>query len=143
MPRHVSPHSWRHLFRMSVRTLLILVLVLGGGLGWVFRLAHAQRDAAAVIKEASGYVRYDWELKDEKRWWPEWLAKIAGVDFFGHVVHADIASGESNTVLAHVGHLRRLQQLSPSHTAVTDTGLTSLMDLNKLEYLSCEPTTHC
>jgi hypothetical protein len=43
-----------------MRGLIVLVLVIGGGLGWVVREAHMQRDAVAAVVKAGGTVLYDW-----------------------------------------------------------------------------------
>ena len=43
------PHTWRRFLRFSVRGLLVLVLVIGAGLGWIVRQAHVQRDAVAAL----------------------------------------------------------------------------------------------
>ena len=40
---------WRRFLRLSVRGLIVLVLVIGAGLGWLVRSAHIQRDAVAAI----------------------------------------------------------------------------------------------
>ena len=52
---------WRRFLRLSVRGLIVLVLVIGAGLGWIVHQAHVQRDAVAAIKNAGGSVKYDWE----------------------------------------------------------------------------------
>ena len=54
---------WWRRARLSVRGLIILVLVIGGGLGWVVRSAQLQREAVAAIQRAGGRVKYDWEWK--------------------------------------------------------------------------------
>ncbi len=46
--------------RLTVRTLMIFVLVFGGGLGWVVHRARVQRDAAAAIERTGGSVVYVW-----------------------------------------------------------------------------------
>jgi hypothetical protein len=54
MPERPSPHAWRRRLRLSVRGLMVVVLVTGGGLGWVIHRAQVQRDAVAAIKHAGG-----------------------------------------------------------------------------------------
>ena len=53
--------SLQTLLRLSVRELMVLVLVVGAGLGWMVRSARIQREAVEAIKSAGGTVRYDWE----------------------------------------------------------------------------------
>ena len=61
---HVS-RPWRRFLRVSVRGLIVLVLVIGGGLGWLVRSCpHPCREAAEAIKHAWGSVSYDWEYSD-------------------------------------------------------------------------------
>jgi hypothetical protein len=63
----------RVVVRLSLRDLMILVL--GGGLGWLVRRAHSQRDAVTAVRRA-GSAWYDWQLKDGRpdpdfpRMWP-------------------------------------------------------------------------
>ena len=52
--------------RFSVRRLIVLVLVIGAGLGWLVRSARIQRDAVAAIQKVGGRVWYDWELRNGK-----------------------------------------------------------------------------
>ncbi len=51
---------WKFCF--GVRGLIVLVLVVGAGLGWIVCQAHIHAHAVAAIKEAGGSVRYDWSL---------------------------------------------------------------------------------
>ena len=82
---------WRRFLRFSVRGLIVLVLVIGGWLGWLVRSARIQREAVAAIKNAGGTVKYDWEWSNGsmipagKPWAPRWLVDLIGVDYFGHV----------------------------------------------------------
>jgi TRAP-type C4-dicarboxylate transport system permease small subunit len=49
MPDQTLPRSWRRWLRFSVRGLIIVVLLIGGWLGWLVRSAHVQRDAVVAI----------------------------------------------------------------------------------------------
>ncbi len=85
----VSRRWWRYL-RFNVRGLIVLVLVVGAGLGWVVRSARIQREAVAAIKSAGGHVEYDADRSNEtaisvRRRAPRWLVDFLGVDYFGHV----------------------------------------------------------
>ena len=102
MPDQSLPRSWLHRLRISVRTLMILVLVFGGCLGWfahLARQAQIQRDAVAAITKVGGSALYDWQFEDsgsgvkkgtniisnEVPGWPKWLVDRLGVDTFGSV----------------------------------------------------------
>ncbi|MFI5456455.1 MAG: hypothetical protein ACHRXM_13480 [Isosphaerales bacterium] len=43
---------------------MILVLVLGGGLGWIVHRAQIQRDAVAAIQRAGDSAFYEWDFRD-------------------------------------------------------------------------------
>ena len=81
----------RRSLRFSVRGLVVVVLVIGAGLGWLVRNARIQRDAVAVIERGGGGVSYDWDLQSAsisaagKPWAPSWLVDLVGIDYFGHV----------------------------------------------------------
>ena len=93
MPIQSEPISrpWRRFLRFSVRGLIVLVLVIGGWLGWIVRSARIQREAVAAIKSIGGIVTYDWELKNEngipraQTPAPRWLADLIEIDYFGQI----------------------------------------------------------
>jgi hypothetical protein len=66
MPDQPLWRSWFRRPRLSVRASMVLVLLLGGGIGWVVRIARIQRGAVAAIQRAGGRVWYSWEFKDGK-----------------------------------------------------------------------------
>jgi len=138
---------------MSLRALLIMVLVLGGWLGWFVRNARIQHDAVAAVQRAGGSVAYDidWRnegfnpyarpwtpmrLLDGKLWGTQWLIDHLGIDYFGSVVTVDLIPRRANdparaddATLALVGQLGRLDGLRLTGTAVTDAGLVYLTGL--------------
>ncbi len=91
MPAGPVPASWLRYLRVSVRGLIVLVLVIGAGMGWLVRSARIQREAVAAIRNAGHHVVYNWEWSDEKGvppaglWMPRWFVDHIGVDYFGHV----------------------------------------------------------
>src|SRR5262245_58642988 len=92
MPDRPLPASWRRWLRLSVRALMVLVLITGGGLGWMLHRARVQRDAVAVLQRAGGQVTYDWEWANgmpvpyETPLWPRWLVDAIGIDCLSHVI---------------------------------------------------------
>ena len=84
--------------------MIVLVLVIGAGLGWIVRSARIQREAVAAITMDRGSVYYDWEwspyewdwskgsLPERKPWAPTWLVSLVGVDYFGHVTDVSLDS---------------------------------------------------
>jgi hypothetical protein len=128
--------------------LILIVVVLGAGLGWIVRQAHVQRDAVAAIRNAGGWVSYNWEWDYGKSfpggrpWAPSWLVELTGVDFFGHVTAITLigSSRTTNTTLAEVGRLNHLQKLWLDFTQVTDAGLVHLQGLTNLSTLTLNGT---
>jgi hypothetical protein len=120
--------------------MIVVVLVIGIGLGWVVRQAHVQRDAVAAIEESGGIVRYRWEHGNtfaRRPWAPSWLVDLIGVDFFGHVFDVNLSgsSRPTDTTLAEVGRLNQLQRLWLNDASVTDAGLPHLKGLTNLSTL--------
>ena len=135
---------WRRFVRLSVRGLIVLVLVMGAGLGWLVRSARIQREAVAAIKNAGDRVWYDWEWSNGKSipggrpWAPRWLVDLIGVDYFGHVTIAWLSPpvNATNATLAAVGRLTRLERLVLIGSSADDAGLVQLKGLTKLRFLS-------
>jgi hypothetical protein len=128
--------------------LILLVVVLGTGLGWIVRQAHIQRDAVAAISKAGGTVFYSWEIKDgnshpgARPWAPSWLVELTGVDFFGHVTGVTLIGSlrPADTTLAEVGRLTQLERLSFDNASATDAGLVHLKGLTNLSVLNLRGT---
>ncbi len=89
-------------------------MLVGFWLGWLVHRAHTRRKAVEEIKEAGGFVCYDWQWKDgspnpsgELRW-PIWLTNRVGVDYFADVLQARIWDRGSDAMMANIGHHCRL-----------------------------------
>ena len=99
---------WRRYLRLSVRALIVLVLLIGGVLGWIVRGARIQRDAVAAITQAGGEVFYDWQwhnglaIPGGKPPAPGWLIDTFGVDYFANVVSVDLQPEATSALLVHV-----------------------------------------
>jgi hypothetical protein len=139
----LSRRPWWHRLRLSVRALIVLVLVVGGGLGWFIHRATVQRDAVKVIKAAGGEVIYDFE-QNVRHFGPsgpppgpKWLVDFLGVDYFADVTSVTFRTPQTDDILAHVGRLRRLERLDAKSSPVTDAGLAHLAGLSELRVLSC------
>ena len=133
----------RRLVHVSLRSLLVLVLVIGGCLGWIVHSAHVQRDAVAAIRKLEGTVRYDWERKNGlnlpngKPWWPKWLVDSFGIDYFSHVTQVRLVAVHelSEAELIHISHLTQLEELDLHRSPVTDARLAYLEGLTHLQSL--------
>jgi Leucine Rich repeat len=169
MPEQHSPKSWRYRLRLSMRALIVLILLISCGFGWIVHGAKVQRDSVAAIERVGGQVMYDWEWKNgefignEEPWAPNWLVDRIGVDYFGHVVRVSIDvfdvymmnldekrrfdaalvppyERRIDVALVQVGRLRRLEELDLNGLEVTDAGLAHLGGLTSLHTLVLRST---
>jgi hypothetical protein len=149
MPADRVLHPWRRYLRFSVRGLIVVVMVIGVGLGWIVRQAHVQRDAVAAIKLDGGEVLYDWEWSNGnyspggKPWAPGWFVDLLGVDYFGHVASVRLSpmATAPDAGIAHVRGLTRLEHLALIATSVSDDGLAHLKGLTRLSLLTLAGTS--
>lgn len=143
MPERRSPQSWRRLVRFSVRSLMVLILITGGGLGWLIHRAHVQRDAVAAIKRAGGNIAYSWQWSNgapvfpiPKPPWPDWVRQRLGSDFVDTVtyvrLHGEQCDDES---LRAACRLPSLEELTVVNTGVTDASAEDLRQLRNLRSL--------
>jgi len=143
-----DPGKRRRRFGLSLRALMLVVLLLGGGLGWLAYRARVQRQAVAAIEAAGGKVIYRWLFgggKDSSptrsvRW--KWLVDAVGPDYLGTVVAVigDMfgEKGTDDALMARIGRLGGLEKLLISGQgagAVTDAGMAQLRNLTRLEVL--------
>ena len=143
------PHPWRRFLRFNVRGLIVVVLVIGAGLGWIVRQAHIQRDAVAAITKVGGVVFYDWEWRDGtsisggKPWAPRWLVHLIGVDYFGHVTVVEFSMYPlpTDATLEVVGPRTQVQALDANSPSVGDSELAHLTGLTNLSILDLAGTS--
>jgi hypothetical protein len=156
MAEQIRPKPRRRWLRFSVRGLIVLVLVVGGSLGWLVRGARVQRHALTAIRRAGCNYTYDWQYVGgefrpfTRPGWPEWLVTRLGEDYFGHVksVHLWIFRAPDEVpptdyekriivdALAQVGNLSQLEELKIIGTEAGDTGLADLKRLTRLKRLT-------
>ncbi len=98
--------DWTVLFRLrlrlSVRALAALVLMLGGGLGWLAHSARVQREAVAAIGREGGVVAYNSVDQPKPSKEPKWLVGWLGVDYFDNVKAAHVGYRHTDAVMAHL-----------------------------------------
>jgi hypothetical protein len=133
--------------RLSVRAMMALVLLVGGGIGWTVHSARVQRDVVAVILRGGGSVQYDWEVTPTpdaqlhtkpplglnpggRPWAPAWLVRLLGRDYFGAVKSVELGPRAPDAVMAHVVRLGRLECLGAN--GLTDAGMALLRRLTRL-----------
>lgn len=134
---------------------MVLVLLVGGGLGWAVHVARVQRDAVAAIERAGGKAYYDWQLKtvvgpdyddlasnnpNARPPWPKWFVDRIGSDYYS-TVKLIVISGEADPVMPHVGRLRQLEEIdfmlgrNGTPYGPTDAGMAHLRGLDRLKHL--------
>ncbi len=100
--------------------MIVVVLLVGGWLGWLVRSARIQREAVAAITRKGGMAQYDWEFIWERRdddvpnpppWASRRLTDTIGVDCFGHVTDVWLDPEDADAVLVEVGRLTQLKRL--------------------------------
>lgn len=143
----------RRWFAFRLRTLLVVVLVMGfvlTPLAMKVKKSRDQKKVVAWVLENGGTIEYDWQADDATTPpGPRWLRSIIGDEFFQTVRAVDL--GEFTQVgdlgaqvtsedLVHLKVLRNLESLDLSGTVVTNSGLTYLQDLKKLKELDLSYT---
>ena len=131
----------RRFLRLSVRSLIILVLIIGAWFGWLVRSARLQREAVTAIEKSGGTAHYNWTFNDGafieegKPWAPSRLIDLFGIDHFGHVTYVRLRT-TTDDLLAHVASLDRVQHLSISDESEINAGLAHLSGLTELTELT-------
>jgi hypothetical protein len=129
-----------------VRGLIVLVLVIEAGLGWIVREADVQRNAVAAVKKNGGSVAYSWNFRDGisiprgKPWAPRWLVDLIGVDYFGHVTVVELFPGATDAAVVQVACLSRLEYVYLEGPSIRNARLAHLKGLTKLSVLCLKNT---
>lgn len=133
MPNGAKPvaRRWQRFLRLSVRGLIAVVLVISVWLGSLVR-HRIQREAVAAIRRAGGWCLYDWQWQGHhgeffgEPWAPDWLTRLIGVDYFGHIMEVNLYEFTTDAKVAPVAQLERVERLSLFRTTVSDAGLVHL-----------------
>src|SRR4051812_43466253 len=137
----------RRRFTLSLRTLMVVVLVAGGWLGWRVKRAETQKRGVAAVEKAGGDVAYDPDFPDGHRHvdgqprGPAWLRRQVGDEYFREVVEVNFYTDElTDADLVAVGALDRLERLQLSGARITDAGLAHLEGLAHLQEIDFAET---
>jgi len=128
---------------------MLLVLVVGGVLGWKARRASIQRRAVEVVKAAGGTVLYDYQAPPDQGfqmaaapWAPRWLRQFLGDELFQEVATVWLedpkgvppkVTSEALDALTRFDHLR---WLSIIYVPMNDAEVTKLTKLSSLRDLT-------
>jgi hypothetical protein len=134
--------------RVSVAALLISVLAVGVGMGWITRESRRQRDAVAAITRARGLVLYSWQVEADgpngpplqHPTIPRWFSENIGVDCFSQVTYVWFSTFESDDQLCAVATFRKLQHVDVNGSMVSDAGLAYFSRLYRLRILNLAGT---
>ena len=143
MSERPSPRSWQRRLRISVRGLMVLVLITGGGLGWVIHRARVQRDAVAAITRVGGHIGYSWQRSNgawispiPKPPWAVWARRKLGPDFIDTVTYVLLQGAQCDDESMRAAcRLPWLEELSVVNTSVTDAFAEDLRELWNLRSL--------
>jgi hypothetical protein len=138
---------------MSVRALMVLVLVVGGLLGWTINRARRQQRTVAWIVKSGGSVTYDdrnwyrdfdlefrgsYPYPDKVSWAPEWLVDRIGIDYFHRVVRVVFQPQSDEHAAAAVNALKEIgppRDLTLHGPLFVDRFVRRLDELNGIEGL--------
>ena len=141
------PQSARRRLRVSLRGLMVLVLVVGGGLGWqVYRL-RSQRLAVAAIRAAGGTVLYDYQFSTDPAIRtrlrgvteppaPRWLRRLVGDEFFQSAASVGSDRQVTPELLAAVAQLDGLLNLHVRSATRMDDAWPILERLRRLDAIT-------
>jgi hypothetical protein len=130
---------WR--FQFSIRSLLVLVLVVAIPCSWMsveMKGARKQREAVEAIRKSGGYVVYDYHVQKPGNSppGPAWLRGLLGTDFFATALGVgSLFSPATDAGLKHLKGLTQLRWLFLQETQATDADLEHVMGLTQLEAL--------
>ncbi len=125
---------------------MAIVLIFGGGAGWIVHRARVQRETVEAITRAGGRVYYDWESTGpnpaitRKPFWPRWLVDRVGSEYFDTVTRVDAVHRVSDAEMILIGRLHHLEALQIAANAVTDTGVSAIRGLSRLKWLELHQT---
>ena len=155
----------RKRLRLSLGAMMLIVLGIGGVLGWVVHRAHVQRDAVAAIttlrRNTRGSVYYDWQFvagqsaKSPGPKWisealgkfdgnakprgPKWMRDAFGPDLFDTVVKVHIEGDNvDDELLKNVGKFHSVEWFTiQGHASpdLTPAGMAQLRTLSRLKGL--------
>ena len=148
----------RHL-RVSLKTMMVLVVILAVPLAWGVNRAREQRRAVAAVKKYGGWVHYDYEFvggkltPGQEPWAPRWMRSLLGDEFFQEIAYVSLVYDSTggkrreitnfapcDDIFAQLAGQSGIKQLLLQRTQATDRGLEHVGRMTGLEvalYLGC------
>jgi len=150
----MASNRYRKYLRVSLRTLMVLVVIFGVLLAWRVNKARQQRRAIAAVQEYGGWVHFDYELVNGKvtpgqgPWAPLWLRRMLGDEYFREVAYVSLAYDRQGGKRVEIANFKPcdelleqlvtqtgLKQLLMQRTQATDEGLKYVGEMTALEEL--------
>ena len=142
--------TWRRWLRLSVRSLMVVILIIGCGIGWIIHRARAQRTAVSAVKKAGGVAIYACEYKSGSSplvalsSWRSMIADSIGIDFVDHVVLVQIQDAGLETsrqkALARLVDFQAVEYLNLVGSSVTNDVLAQFQGMNRLRVIMLQNT---
>ena len=123
-----ASRPWRRYLRFSVRGLIVIVILLGGSLGWITRSVafserRWQRLRGRWLRHVSSEPRKAAVTPVEIAWTRQWLMDFVGVDYFDRVdfVGMDFQAtpADASIVMVQVGRLPQLKSMVLGQSGVS------------------------
>jgi hypothetical protein len=136
-----SPKPRRRRLSFSLRSLLLLVVVIAIPLGWKVNRARNQRDVVAELENLHAGIKYDYEVgksygggANESPPGPQWLIDRLGKEYFVEVfqvtVGASQVTDETISLIARLPEVKYVSLHSPG--GITDKGLVHFARMHNL-----------
>ena len=131
-------------FRISLRSLLILLTAFTIWLGWHVHRSREQQRGVSEVRELGGSVNYSFQLKEDGSGFdpiktpriPAWLWRWLGEDFIWPVVEVDLRGNDvRNEDLVCLRRLKRVRYLRLYFPGLRDEGLAHVTELKELKML--------
>ena len=143
----------RHL-RVSLKTMMVLVVILAVPLAWGVNKAREQRRAVAAVQKYGGWVHYDYEFvggkltPGQEPWAPRWMRSLLGDEFFQEIAYVSLVYDSTggkrreitnfapcDDIFAQLAGQSGIKQLLLQRTQATDRGLEHVGRMTGLEAL--------
>ncbi len=142
----LPPRPRRRWFRVSLRGLMVLVLIVGGGVGWLGHVIRTQRAVIKAVAQAKGKVVFDYQREFDatprgpiartEPAAPRWLRRYLGDELFRSIVSIQYPSLKAPPVLEALTRLDRLEDLMIHDESPPDASFASLGAVRGLRSLT-------